>query len=453
MCKSSISILFYWNISNLIFMTKTWKNIGTIWGIKKTKLTFAHQQIYFELLKNKVWPNEKVMVAVSGGADSILTACLVYNFFLEKKYDLQNLFFIHCNHNTRPGNAHDEEFMRTFFQGTQLIIVKRKNSVKSNEAEFRHWRYGEFKIYTKKQNINHIVFWHNLTDRIESTFLNLLRGANINGLLAMQTQEDHHLLPGTKVLRPILSLTKDEITHICNHNNIPFIMDPTNADTTTSLRNKLRNKVLPELYKLANKQTATSNSFIESMKNIYDALEKSNEKMLNSELWILNFIKQSPHRNAKFAYEREIAPQDVTNEWVMQVMKKLDSSNNITTPLLKERTKFLQENDSGYKYFNTTYLFKSHGKIYLISGPKLFREKTIATQKKISTLGNIAREGKNYEIEKKEYLWAVLRFPKKWDIFKKKTRNEWCINQKIPVFQRNFIPIVVKKNQILKIFK
>ena len=88
----------------------------------------------------------------------------------------------------------------------------------------------------------------------------------------------------------------------------------------------------------------------------------------------------------------------------MQVMKKLDSSNNITTPLLKERTKFLQENDSGYKYFNTTYLFKSHGKIYLISGPKVFREKTIATQKKISTLGNIAREGKNYEIEKKEYL-------------------------------------------------
>ena len=98
------------------------------------------------------------MVAVSGGADSILTACLVYNFFLEKKYSLQNLFFIHCNHNTRPGNANDEEFMKTFFEGTQLIIVKRKNSTKNNEAEFRHWRYGEFKTHAKKHNINHIVF-------------------------------------------------------------------------------------------------------------------------------------------------------------------------------------------------------------------------------------------------------------------------------------------------------
>jgi len=126
----------------------------------------------------------------------------------------------------------------------------------------------------------------------------------------MQTQEDHHLLPGIKVLRPILSLTKDEIIEICKKNKIPFITDPTNADTTTSLRNKLRNKVLPELYTLANKQTATSNSFIESMKNIYEQLENS----FQQKDIILNSIKQSPHRNAKFAYERQITPQDVTNE-------------------------------------------------------------------------------------------------------------------------------------------
>jgi len=83
------------------------------------------------------------MVAVSGGADSILTACLVYNFFLEKKYSLQNLFFIHCNHNTRPGNAHDEEFMKTFFEGTQLIIVKRNASKKSIERHNENLKYSE----------------------------------------------------------------------------------------------------------------------------------------------------------------------------------------------------------------------------------------------------------------------------------------------------------------------
>lgn len=119
-----------------------------------------------------------------------------------------------------------------------------------------------------------MVFGHNLTDRIESTLLNLLRGANLNGFLAMQIQETHHLLPGTQIVRPILGLTKDEITAICTQNNISFVTDPTNIDTTTSLRNKLRNKILPQLYTLAHKQTTTTNSFIESMKHVYEQLEQ-----------------------------------------------------------------------------------------------------------------------------------------------------------------------------------
>jgi tRNA(Ile)-lysidine synthetase-like protein len=157
-------------------------------------LNFAQQQECFEILKSKVSPGQKVMVAVSGGTDSILTACLMYNFFLKNKYSLQNLFFIHCNHNTRAGNTTDEQFIRKFFEGIQLIIVKRASKKKDTEAELRNRRYGEFKTYAKIYHINQLIFGHNLTDRIESTFLNLLRGANLNGFLAMQVQEAHHLL-------------------------------------------------------------------------------------------------------------------------------------------------------------------------------------------------------------------------------------------------------------------
>ena len=313
------------------------------------------------------------MIAVSGGADSILTASLMYNFFLKNKYDLQNLFFIHCNHNTRVGNGSDEIFISTFFHDTQLIIVKRTSNKKANEAQLRDRRYEEFKKQTKKYNIDQLVFGHNMSDRIESTFLNLLRGANLNGFIAIQTQEEHHLLGETKVLRPILGLTKEEITHICTKNKIPFITDPTNSDTTTSLRNKLRNKVLPEIYKLSHKQTTSTNSFIESMKNIYEQLEKT----IYKKNILLTPIPQSPHRNTTFAYQRDIEPKDISSESLMQVMKTLARSNNITTPLLKERTNFLQKNESGYKYFNTTYVFKSHGKIYFISGPLFFWKKTI----------------------------------------------------------------------------
>jgi tRNA(Ile)-lysidine synthase TilS/MesJ len=106
-----------------------------------------------------------------------------------------------------------------------------------------------------------------------------------------------------------LGLTKNEVTEICKKNTIPFITDPTNDDTTTSLRNKLRNKVLPELYELANKKNSTTNSFIGSMKNIYEQLEQPKGKDI-----FLKPIDKSPHRKATFAYQRKIDSDEVTNE-------------------------------------------------------------------------------------------------------------------------------------------
>lgn len=425
-----------------------WKKLHKTDSIKNIKLKFAQEQTCFDVLQKTISPDENILVAISGGADSTLTACILYNFFVKQKYDLNHLFFIHCNHQTRRGNASDEKFIKKFLEWIQTIIVKRDTNKKSNEGQLRTWRYQEFKLQIKKHKIHKLILGHNLTDRIESTFLNLLRWSNINGFIAMQMQEQHHLLPDTQILRPIVQLTKAEILDICKHNKIQFVNDPTNNNDTTSLRNKLRNSVLPELYKLAHKQTPTTNSFIQSIQQVYAQVEKS----FQEQNIILSPVKESHHRKTKFAYQRIVDPQDINKECVMQVMKQLNISSNITTPLLKERSAFLQKNESGYKYFNKTYLFKSHGKIYFISGPRLFWEKTIASSQKITKPWTINREKQNYEIDKKEYIGGSIRFPKKGDRYKNKTRNEWCINQKIPIFQRNFIPIIVKENQIIKIF-
>jgi tRNA(Ile)-lysidine synthase TilS/MesJ len=88
----------------------------------------------------------------------MLTATLVYHFFITQKYPIDNLFFIHCNHNTRSGNTKDEAFIRAFFAGTQLTISTRKSKQKLNEAKLRERRYGEFKKHIKKYNIQKILF-------------------------------------------------------------------------------------------------------------------------------------------------------------------------------------------------------------------------------------------------------------------------------------------------------
>jgi len=387
---------------------------------------------YWERFKKyNIQTNEKVLIAVSGWSDSMLTAYLIYIFFIKNKYNVQNLFFIHCNHKTRPENKTEEKHIQTFFENTNLIITRRKKALGTTETELRMWRYKEFNKYIKKHKIHYLATGHNLTDRIESTFLHLLRGANINGFIAMQEKEPHHLLWKTEIIRPILTLTKDEVLHLCKKNKIPFVTDPTNKNTTTSLRNKLRNEVLPKLYQLANKQNTTTNSFIESMKNIYTTREqkKTNKNTMETQ-WTMHPIKKSIHRKAKFAYKREINTKDITNQNILQNMKKLHISNNITTAWLEEIRVFLTTKESGYKYINTTYFFKSHRHIYIISAPKEFRKKTIDSSKKINTTNK--------------------RFPQKEDKYKGKTRNKWCINQKIPIFRRNFIPVFAQGNQIIK---
>lgn len=172
--------------------------------LQNTSLTFTKKQECFRFLKEKITPNQKIMVAISGGADSMLTACLLYDFYKKEHYPLDHIFFIHCNHNTRSSNTDDETLIKNFFEKTNTYITKRPSNKKASEAELRTWRYKEFSSYTKKEHIDYLIFGHNLTDRIESSFLNLLRGANLNGFLAMTSEETHHLLKNTKVLRPLL---------------------------------------------------------------------------------------------------------------------------------------------------------------------------------------------------------------------------------------------------------
>jgi len=134
-------------------------------------------------------------------------------------------------------------------------------------------------------------------------------------------------------------------------------------------------------------------------------------------------------------------------------MKKLEISNNVTTTLLKEWTSFLQNKESGYKYFNTTYLFKAHGNIYFIAAPNEFWQKTIDKSKTIHTLGPIKRYNFTLAITKKEYIGGALRFAKSSDNYHNKTRNQYCITAKIPLFWRNHIPVIIKDEKIIHIYK
>lgn len=210
---------------------------------------------------------------MSGGVDSMFVAVLLYRYYCEMKYDTNNVMFLHLHHGVRKESDKEAELMRKFFGDN--VLVKHYEGVDKKEADLRHWRYQQYEETCQNLDVDFVVTGHHLDDRVESTFLHMLRGAGVNGFLAMQFCEHHHLLSKAKMLRPALGLRKVEIQTVIDQYKLPYVVDQSNFDPEVSKRNKLRNTILPALYTLANKYDDEGNTFIESLSNIYSVLETS----------------------------------------------------------------------------------------------------------------------------------------------------------------------------------
>lgn len=401
-------------------------------------------QNIFEQLFKLITPEKRVLIAVSGWADSMFLSFLIYSFFANNNLDFNNLFFIHCNHKTRKETEQEQKFIEDFFDWLNLDIAIYSGNEKKTENSLRNWRYSEFQKVIDKNKIDYIFTWHNLTDRIESSFMNIFRGSGLNGFLSMKFIDKSPLLQNVQTVRPLLSFTKTQIEEFCSKFNIPFFIDQTNLDSSTSLRNNIRLELFPQFEKLSN----TKESFYQSMLNIYSELEN----LENLDLWNLLEIKKSYYWNSDYAFLRDITTPKISQSTILQLLKKLNLSSNITEKTLNDLYDFFQNSKQGYKYINGTYFFLSHSKIYIIKAKKDFWEKHIEKSIIIDRLWELEVWKETVFIDNPDYLWLEIRYPKSGDKLWSKSWTKYCINKKIPVFWRNFIPVVVDSNSIIKYF-
>ena len=415
----------------------------------KENITLSNeiQQVFTKLSAN-IFPDTKVLIAVSGWPDSMLTSILLYKYFLENKFDLNNLFFVHCNHKTRVETDDEEKFIRSFFDGLNLNVCQYAWSDKS-ENVLREWRYSEFNKIIQKNKIGFLITGHNLTDRIESTFMNMCRGSGLNWFLSMKFVDQNDLIDWAKILRPLLSLTKKQIEKFCDSQNIPYRIDSTNFDQDTSFRNRIRLSILPKLAEISNKNDEFSCSFFESMKQIYYDIESKQD-----DLYIWNFvaIKVSPYRNADFAFLRDIPFWFIDENVLLAVLRKFNAYLDVTKKTLDDFLQFFHKAEQGYKYINWVYFFISNGKIYIIKAKQNFWEKCIEKEIIIDKIWNVEIWKNTVNIDSSEFIGKALRYPKPWDKFGSKSWWKYCINKKIPIFWRNFVPVVADWNEILKYF-
>lgn len=189
--------------------------------------------------------NDRVLLAVSGGVDSMV----MLDLFIRSNY---NFAIAHCNFHLRGEESlRDEYFVRKFAQTNNIQIFVQdfdtysymEKEKKSLEMSARDLRYDWFNKIIKENNFTHLATAHHSDDSAETFVINLLRGTGIAGL--------HGILPKSgNIIRPLLFASRRNIKDYANKHNIQFVEDSTNKDNKFT-RNKIRNEVIPILREIS----------------------------------------------------------------------------------------------------------------------------------------------------------------------------------------------------------
>ena len=198
-------------------------------------------------------PQQRLLVAVSGGQDSL---CLI-KLLLDIQHKWQWFLAIaHCDHRWRDdsqANAHHVENLAQSWQIPYHLATAQDNI--NSEAAARSWRYQALTEIAQTYDYSYIITGHTASDRAETLLYNLIRGTGADGLQALTWQRPltNHLL----LIRPLLEITRSQTAEFCQQFNLPIWEDTTNQNLQYS-RNRIRQQLIPYLQTNFNPQVETN---------------------------------------------------------------------------------------------------------------------------------------------------------------------------------------------------
>ncbi|MCX7760888.1 MAG: tRNA lysidine(34) synthetase TilS [Hydrogenothermaceae bacterium] len=240
---------------------------------------------------NLILPNDNVLIAFSGGPDSV---ALTYILLKLKNYlGINKIGLAHFNHLLRKESFKDEEFSINFGKDHNIPVFTKKADIgkiakelkKSIEDVGRQERYKFLEEVSKKESFNKIATAHHLSDLAETMTLWFIQG-NKRGLRGFRPKSD-------KVIRPLFYVSKEEILKYCKDNDLDYITDVSNF-SERYLRNRVRIKVIPVM-KDINKSLENSlermSYFLDVDENYFDSKVKEILKEIKTEYIPYNFLK------------------------------------------------------------------------------------------------------------------------------------------------------------------
>ena len=192
-----------------------------------------------------IQPKDRILIALSGGADSVFLFYLLLQMKEEMELDLRA---VHVEHGLRGEDSiQDAKFVAKLCERYQIplqeyqcnIAESAKKNGRTIEEEARVVRYGFFEDAAALWEVDKIAIAHNATDDVETILFHMIRGSGLMGLTGIRPMRERYI-------RPLLSVTGKEIRTFLEQKGYDYCTDETNQDIKYS-RNRIRHCILPQM--------------------------------------------------------------------------------------------------------------------------------------------------------------------------------------------------------------
>lgn len=169
---------------------------------------------------------ERVLIACSGGADSVALAVALHAVATPMEL---SLCLAHVNHGTRASSWQDEcivlQLAATLALGVDITALE---SAQRDEQTLRDARYAALLAAARRFDATAIATAHHAEDQSETVLLALFRGAGPDGIAGIGARRP--IGDGVELVRPLLGVASEALRQYCHVRAIPYAVDPTNAD-------------------------------------------------------------------------------------------------------------------------------------------------------------------------------------------------------------------------------
>lgn len=203
--------------------------------------------------------HKKVLVAVSGGLDSMNLFHLLYEYRQELCIELG---IAHINHGQREEAVLEENYLKQLAEECKVPFYLSHFEGRFSEEAARKWRYAFFADIMEQEGYTALVTAHHADDQAETVLMRLIRGSRLRHLSAIQSIQT---FASGELIRPLLSFKKSDFDNI-------FHFEDASNQSLNYFRNRVRNTYLPQFKQENPKIELALNNLATDTRNLLQAL-------------------------------------------------------------------------------------------------------------------------------------------------------------------------------------